>query len=63
MINFNYETPFKLDNEEEISKWISNVITSEEFKQGDINYVFCSDDDLLKLNIDGTTALIRILRQ
>ena len=50
MISFNYETQFKLDNEETISKWISSVIISEELKQGDINYVFCNDDYLLKLN-------------
>lgn len=52
MISFNYETPFELRNEIEISKWISGVITSEEFKEGDINYVFCSDDYLYKLNVE-----------
>lgn len=52
MISFNYETTFELDNEDETSKWISGVITSEEFKEGDINYVFCDDDYLLKLNIE-----------
>ena len=52
MINFNYETPFILDKEIEISNWISKVITSENFKEGDINYVFCDDDYLLKLNIE-----------
>ena len=51
MINFNCETKFELENEEEISKWISSVIKSEKFKEGDINYVFCDDDYLLKLNI------------
>jgi len=52
MISFNYETQFKLDNEKEISKWISNVISTEEFKEGNINYVFCDDDYLLALNIE-----------
>jgi len=52
MISFNYETSFKLENDLEISKWISRVINSEEFKEGDINYVFCEDDYLLKLNIE-----------
>ena len=52
MISFNYETSFKLENDLEISKWISRVISSEEFKEGDINYVFCDDDYLLKLNIE-----------
>jgi len=50
MINFNYETQFKLLNENEISKWISLVIDKEGHKEGDINYVFCDDDYLLKLN-------------
>ena len=52
MISFNYETSFKLENDLEISKWISKVISSEKFKEGDINYVFCDDDYLLKLNIE-----------
>lgn len=52
MISFNYETTFELDKEDETFKWISGVIISEEFKEGDINYVFCDDDYLLKLNIE-----------
>ena len=52
MISFNYETLFELDNEIEISNWISSVISSEGFKEGDINYVFCDDAYLLKLNIE-----------
>ncbi len=52
MISFNYETQFELDNGKEISNWISSVISSEKFKEGDINYVFCDDDYLLKLNIE-----------
>lgn len=52
MISFNYETYFELNNKIEISKWISNVISSEEFKEGEINYVFCDDNYLLKLNIE-----------
>lgn len=52
MINFNYETQFKLQNENEISNWISIVIEKEGHKEGKINYVFCDDDYLLKLNIE-----------
>lgn len=52
MISFNYETKFQLENETDISKWISSVISSEKFKEGDISYVFCDDDYLLKLNIE-----------
>jgi len=52
MISFNYELDFKLPNEEEVSEWISSVISSEDFKEGDINYIFCKDEYLLKLNVE-----------
>jgi len=52
MINFNYETEFELENETQVSNWISKVISSEEFKEGDINYVFCDDAYLHKLNVE-----------
>ncbi|WP_310558889.1 rRNA maturation RNase YbeY [Flavobacterium sp.] len=52
MINFNYETEFTLDSEELLSKWISNVINSENKKEGEINYIFCDDDYLLKINVE-----------
>lgn len=50
MISFNYENDFNLDNESEISTWISDVIVSENKKEGDINYIFCNDDFLLNIN-------------
>jgi len=50
MINFNYETEFTLDNEEAISSWISNVIKSENKKEGEISYIFCDDEYLLQIN-------------
>ena len=50
MIDFNYETEFVLDNEEAIANWISNVITSENKKVGEINYIFCDDEYLLEIN-------------
>ncbi len=52
MISFNYELDFKLSNEAEMSEWISAVILSEEFKEGKINYIFCDDEYLLKLNVE-----------
>ncbi len=52
MISFNYELDFELMNADKISKWISSVISSEEFKEGDINYIFCGDEYLLKLNME-----------
>ena len=52
MINFNYETKFKLDNVQSISQWVSSVITSEGFKEDEINYIFCDDNYLHKLNVE-----------
>ena len=52
MISFNYEVDFRLQDEQKVSQWISGVIHSEKRKEGDINYIFCDDDYLLKLNIE-----------
>ena len=52
MISFNYETDFKLENTVIISQWISSVINEEQCKEGEINYVFCSDEYLHKINLD-----------
>ena len=52
MINFNYETDFNLDNEETVCNWLSKVITSENKKEGEINYIFCDDDYLHKINLE-----------
>lgn len=52
MINFNYETDFTLENEEAIAAWLTNVITSENKKEGEINYIFCDDEYLHKINLE-----------
>lgn len=52
MINFNYETDFELDNETAISDWLSQVIVSENKKEGEINYIFCDDEYLHKINME-----------
>ncbi len=51
MIVFNYETKFLLDNSERIITWISQSINNESYKLGEINYIFCDDEYLIKLNI------------
>jgi len=50
MISFNYEIEFQLENEDQYSSWISNVILSENKKEGDINYIFCDDEYILEIN-------------
>ncbi len=52
MISFNYETDFELSDETAISDWLSQVILSESKKEGDINYIFCDDEYLHKINME-----------
>ena len=52
MISFNYETDFELLNESQLSDWISTTILNEKCKEGEINYIFCDDEYLHKLNVE-----------
>lgn len=52
MITFNYETEFVLDNEKAYSDWLSRVILSESKTEGEINFIFCDDDYLHKINVE-----------
>jgi rRNA maturation RNase YbeY len=52
MIQFNYETDFKLQNETKIQTWISSCIDTYGYTEGEINYIFCDDEYLLKLNVE-----------
>lgn len=51
MITYNYELDFELANEELYSKWIEEVISSENKILGELNYIFCTDEYLLDVNI------------
>ena len=50
MISFNYEIDFTLENYQAYEDWLSEVITSENKTEGEINYIFCDDDYLLEIN-------------
>ena len=52
MISFNYETQFILENESTFEDWISRIIVSEGFEEGEINYIFCDDAYLHKINME-----------
>lgn len=52
MIDFNYETNFQLENEEKTSKWIQSCIEEEGFELGEVNYIFCDDSYLHKINVE-----------
>lgn len=52
MISFNYELDFTLVDEDKYTSWIEAILESEGFIEGDINYIFCTDDYLHKINVD-----------
>ncbi len=54
MIDFNSvsSTINKLENENIISEWISETISSEGFTAGKITYIFCDDEYLNKINLE-----------
>ena len=52
MINFNYEIEFELQDEAKNENWLSDVIESEDKTEGEINYIFCDDEYLLKMNVE-----------
>lgn len=50
MIEFHYETDFQLKNESKFADWVSRVVASEGGTCGQIDYIFCGDSYLLKMN-------------
>lgn len=52
MIDFFSETDFTLQNSDEIALWISKIISQENCEEGEISYIFCDDEYLLKLNVE-----------
>ena len=52
MISFNYETDFELADETIFSDWISKLILTENKIEGDLNFIFCDDDFLHKINLE-----------
>ena len=52
MITFNYETNFKLEEEKSIESWVQRMILIHECEEGEVNYIFCDDAYLHKLNME-----------
>jgi probable rRNA maturation factor len=50
MIEFHYETAFELEEMERYRAWLIQILESENKTLGSINYVFCDDDYLLRIN-------------
>lgn len=51
-INFFSENDFVLPEQEHYINWIREVIDSENKITGEINYIFCDDDYLHKINLE-----------
>jgi len=51
-INFYSENDFILEASDRYAKWIEQVIASENMKLEEINYIFCDDEYMLKLNVE-----------
>ncbi len=51
MILFHSETDFLLSRKLLHKRWLAALAAHEGFKIGDINYIFCDDDYLLKMNM------------
>ena len=51
MIHFFYEN-IEENIDEKIKPWIEKIIITEEKRLGEINYIFCDDEYLLKINQD-----------
>ena len=52
MITYNYESDFQLEDEDVFSEWIEQVVLSEEKMLGEVNYIFCDDEYLHKINVE-----------
>ncbi|MDG1452798.1 MAG: rRNA maturation RNase YbeY [Polaribacter sp.] len=52
MITFNFETLFELKKTTHLEDWVTKIVDNHGFIIGEINYIFCDDAYLHKLNVD-----------
>lgn len=52
MISFSSDNGFDIENSTSKKLWIKKVVALENYTLGEINFVFCDDSFLLKLNQD-----------
>ncbi|MEO9952237.1 MULTISPECIES: rRNA maturation RNase YbeY [Nonlabens] len=52
MIELNYQNDFSQLDEVVYSKWLESIVISEGKTVGELSFVFCSDEYLLKINQD-----------
>lgn len=51
MIEYTVVGKFSLDDKENISDWVQFTLDSEGKELGELNYIFCDDDFLHKINV------------
>lgn len=52
MVSFNNQgSSFKLKDKTKLKQWIKTITEKEKHRLGTINYIFCTDDELLEINI------------
>lgn len=52
MISFqNQSISFKLKDKTKLKLWIKSIVDKEKHVLGTLNYIFCSDDELLEINV------------
>jgi rRNA maturation RNase YbeY len=52
MVSFNNQgISFKLKDKTKLKQWIKTITEKEKHRLGTINYIFCTDDELLEINI------------
>lgn len=49
---FSEDIDFELDNADQISDWIADIIEEHEQELSNLTYVFCSDDYLHQINVE-----------
>ncbi len=49
---FSEDTDFIPEHQEKLSQWIIRVIGSEEKTPGSVSFIFCSDEYLLRMNVE-----------
>lgn len=52
MINFNNTTLFNLPSDAQLKTWLKSIIEQEGYIEGELNFLFCDDDHLHKLNVE-----------
>ena len=52
MIEFNSVHDFIIENDSEVKTWLESVLHEEKKELGELNYIFCDDAYLHKMNVE-----------